>query len=433
MTDLEHIATDLRALARPLGELFYDPKNVRRHGDRNLQATRESLERFGQQKNVVARWSETGPPFMVVAGNGTLACAHALGWTHLAASVQRMDDKTALAYAIADNRTAELAEWDAVALDAAMRELEALDAGLAASLEFTAEERAFLLDEQATDPPAGEDPGPQEPPAAPKSKRGEVYLLGPHRLMCGDSTNAQDVSTLMNGEKARLMATDPPYLVDYDGTNHNSITRQHVENAAAGQKGGNTERWDDYNEASKTLFRDFIGCALPHLEDDAPIYQWHASRRQVLVEEAWTHHGLLIHQTIVWAKPSGVLTRSHMLWAFEPCFFGWKQGHQPGKDRRCPPSTTNVWNISAASIEMKGIHPTQKPLEVCRWPISWHLRSGELCYEPFGGSGTCIIAAALEGRRCNAMEMSPAFCDAIRLRWGAWARSAGVDPGPGAL
>ncbi len=433
MSDLGHIAEGLRPLARPLEDFVHDPRNARIHDERNQAATTASLREFGQQKNIVSRWREEGAPFVVVAGNGTLAAARALGWTHLAATVQRMDDKTAKAYAVADNRTAELATWDAKVLAEILAELKEEDPELEAALQISEEELDVMLADQAPEPPKGGDPGPQPPPAVPKSKRGEVYELGPHRLMCGDSTNAQDVSTLMNGEKARLMATDPPYLVDYDGTNHNSITRQHVENAAAGQKGGNTERWDDYNEASKTLFRDFIGCALPHLEDDAPIYQWHASRRQVLVEEAWTHHGLLIHQTIVWAKPSGVLTRSHMLWAFEPCFFGWKQGHQPGKDRRCPPSTTNVWNISAASIEMKGIHPTQKPLEVCRWPISWHLRPGELCYEPFGGSGTCIISAAMEGRRCNAMEMSEAFVDAIRARYGAWARSAGVDPGPGAL
>lgn len=119
------------------------------------------------------------------------------------------------------------------------------------------------------------------------------------------------------------------------------------------------------------------------------------------------------------------------MWSYEPCFYGWKEGHQPEPDRKPPPSQQNVWALDTKSLDVKGVHPTQKPLEVCRWPIRWHLREGELCYEPFGGSGTCLIAAAMEGRRCNAVELSPAFCDVIRKRWGGYARSAGLDVGDG--
>lgn len=431
---LDHIAEPLRALAVGCDELHEDPANARLHPDRNLDAVKASLARFGQRKPIVVRRDG----MVVMAGNGTLRAARALGWAHVAAVVIDEDPVTATGYAIADNRTAELAEWDGGALAKLIGELRAQDdEGLVAALGFSDREQEFLLralaeDVAADGPGAGaQDPGPQEPPAAPVSVPGEIYELGPHRLLCGDSTDAVTVARLMRGEKARLMATDPPYLVDYDGSNH-TTTRAHKERAARGGTDG-SKRWDDYNEASATLWADFIRVALPHLEDDAAIYQWHATRRQALVEQAWAENGLLVHQSVIWVKQRPVMTRSHLLWAHEPCFYGWKQGFQPERDRRPPPSMTTVWELGTTELDASGIHPTQKPLEVCRWPIQWHLRAGELCYEPFAGSGTCVIAAAMEGRRCYAVELSPAFCDAIRARWGAYARAAGVDPGSGAL
>jgi DNA modification methylase len=336
------------------------------------------------------------------------------------------NDHEAEAYLLADNQLTTAGGWDEEQLAAMMRDLEAASVSIA-DLGWSVDEIQALTADPA--PEGGDDPGPQEPPATPVSVVGEVYELGPHRLMCGDSTDPEMVARLMNGEKARLMATDPPYLVDYDGGNH-PYSKSHRD--AGRPEGEQDKRWDDYNEASKTLFDDFLRVALPHLFDDAPIYQWHAVKRQKLVEEAWEKNGLLFHQTILWVKPQGVLTRSDFMWAHEPCFYGWKQGNRPPKERRPPASTSNVWNLDARPQNLQ-IHPTQKPIEVCRWPISWHTLPGELCYEPFGGSGTCLMAAAMEGRRCFTMEKSPAFVDAIRRRWTVWAKTAGVDPGPGAL
>lgn len=427
--DLPYIAESLRPLAIPISTLASDPANARLHNDRNLAAIEGSLRVYGQRKPVVVR--KDG--MVVTAGNGTLEAAKRLGWTHLAAVVVDDDPITATGFAIADNRSAELATWDEEALGKLLRELRDEEVDLDA-LGWNDDELRALVDELegAADVPEGEDPGPSEPPEEPVSQPGEIYALGPHRLLCGDSTDAEAVARLMGGEKAVLMATDPPYLVDYDGTNHGYMTPVQRERAARGGSYGG-KRWDDYNEASATLWHDYIRVALAHLTDDAPIYQWHASRRQALVEQAWQENGLLVHQTIIWVKKRPVLTRSHFLWTYEPCFYGWKQGFQPERDRRPPSDTRNVWEIGTDTLDVKGVHPTQKPLEVCRWPIRWHMRPGELCYEPFGGSGTCVIAAAMEGRRCYAVELSPAFCDVIRKRWGAYARSAGIEPGSGAL
>jgi DNA modification methylase len=404
--------------------LVLDPENARSHDARSVEAIAASAGRFQQRKPLIVRRSDR----RVIAGNGFVAAARARGWKKVAVVWVDDDDATAKAFALADNRTAELSDWNRDVLREQLRALDPMD-DLVTSLGWDEDELIDLTFKKGDVVDGGEVP---EPPENPVSKPGEIYELGPHRLACGSSTDADLVAKLMGGEKARLMATDPPYLVDYDGNNHGMITRAHRMSASGGGTGGQ-KTWDEYNEASKTLFHDFIRVALPHLEDDAPIYQWHASRRQVLVEDAWAQNDLLVHQAIVWVKPSGVLTRSHMLWRYEPCFYGWKKGHQPAQDRRPPTTMTNVWEISKASIEESGLHPTMKPLEVCRWPIAWHLRADELCYEPFGGSGTCLISAAMEGRRCYTVELSPAFCDVIRRRYTKLANKNGLPKGSGCL
>ncbi len=261
------------------------------------------------------------------------------------------------------------------------------------------------------------------------SRRGVVYQLGPHRLLCGDSTNVNDVAYLMVGERAVLCATDPPYLVDYDGSNH----PQSFERERAGKD--NNKKWDEYNDpkASVEFFSAFIRAALETALIPTPaLYQWHASRRQALVEQAWEANGLFVHQQLIWVKSRPILTRSHFMWRHEPCFYGWLKGKPPALRPPLGGENTTVWTIDQKG-ESDGIHPTQKPLEIFARPISYHTAPGDICYEPFSGSGSQIIAAAKARRRCYAVELEPAFVDVARRRWTGWARSAGVDPGPGAL
>jgi len=147
-----------------------------------------------------------------------------------------------------------------------------------------------------------------------------------------------------------------------------------------------------------------------------PVYTWHASKRQSLLEQAWEQNGLLIHQTIIWSKPRGVLTRSWYLWRHEPCYAGWPKGKMPEKDRRPPTDATTVWEIDQTGTA--GIdHPTVKPVEIFARPIEYHTRRGEVVLEPFSGSGTQIVAAEKLGRRCRAMELAPAFVDVALRRW----------------
>jgi DNA modification methylase len=216
----------------------------------------------------------------------------------------------------------------------------------------------------------------------------------------------------MNGQKASLLATDPPYLVDYFGGNHP---------ASKGNKGkpGKDKHWDEYvdPEASVEFFRSFLSLALEHLKPNSAIYQWHAHRRQALVEQAWHQCGLLVHQQIIWLKARGVLTHSHYLWSHEPCFYGWREGRPPS--RKPPSNQRTVWELDQQGSSMN-IHPTQKPLELFMRPIEYHTEPGDICYEPFLGSGTQLIAADKLGRVCYALEREPQYMDVAVLRWEAF-------------
>ena len=271
-----------------------------------------------------------------------------------------------------------------------------------------------------------------EPPAEPISKRGDLWLLGDHKILCGDSTCAKDVARLMGGERAAMMATDPPYLVDYTGTNH----PQSFEREQAGKD--NNKNWDAYHdpETSVAFFSNFIRTALEHaLIENPACYQWHASRRQALVEEAWKANGLLWHQQIIWAKSRPILTRQHFMWQHEPAAYGWIEGRPPTLRPPVSGDCSTVWTIDNRADESKGggddkvEHPTQKPVAIFERPIGWHTRPGDIVYEPFSGSGSQIIAAERLGRRCFAMELAPEFVDVEIARWERFTGRKGVRAG----
>ena len=250
-----------------------------------------------------------------------------------------------------------------------------------------------------------------EPPEIAITKLGDTWLLGGHRLRCGDSTSKQEVALLCGEEKAKLMATDPPYLVDYQGGNH----PQSWSNKGKANK---DKHWDDYNEGDgAAFFSKFLKVALEVALTEKPaIYQWHATKRQALVEQAWLDNGLLVHQTLIWVKSRAVLTRSHYMWQHEPCFYGWVKGNIP--DGKPPCNMTTIWQIDSKIEDgASGIHPTQKPVETVIRPIEYHTQAGDMIYEPFSGSGTAIIAAETCKRRCYAMELSPVFVDVAVKRW----------------
>jgi len=223
----------------------------------------------------------------------------------------------------------------------------------------------------------------------------------------------------MADERAALMATDPPYLVDYDGGNHPQ-TWKDGRKVSSEEK---TRHWDAYTDHDQAVgfYREFVAVALAAALGERPaIYQWFAMMRMPIVTEAWAANGLKLHQVICWHKSRPVLGRCWFMWDYEPCAVGWVEGRQPEAARRPPANTRAVWDVDQKAGVEKGlgsVHPTIKAVELIRRPIAWHTRPGELIYEPFSGSGTAIIAAEMTHRRCSAIELAPQFVDVAVIRW----------------
>ncbi len=247
-----------------------------------------------------------------------------------------------------------------------------------------------------------------------------------HRLLCGDCTDPAQVRRLMQDERAILFCTDPPYLVGYDGTNHPGKSKriEKLKNKDWAATYGIT--WDEAS-ANPDLYEKFIRAAVDEaILPNSAWYCWHASRRQGMLESVWEKFGAFVHQQIIWAKDRPILTRSWYSWQHEPCFFGWVRPHKP--PRRAEDYPSSIWHIPTVAIGQKTEHPTSKPLEVFKIPMRQHTRAGELCYEPFAGSGSQIIAAEQLGRRCNAIEISPRYCDLIVRRFLTFVGSGAVSP-----
>jgi len=385
--------------------LFPNPANPRIN-DEAVPHVAASIRRFGWQQPIVAKRSGE-----VIAGHTRLKAAGELGHAQVPVVWFEGTDLDAAAFLIADNRTHTFSDWDDAALVGLLEELRREDA--LEGVGFDDQEIDRLLAELEAAGGEGEsleDPGPDDPPERPVTRRGDLWILGDHRLLCGDSTDAEDVARLMNGEEAALLATDPPYLVDYQGGNHPQSWHNRAE--------VKDKHWDDYvdPQSGVAFFTGWLAAALPHCREDVPVYQWHATRRQGLVEEAWKANGLLVHQTIIWAKARPVLTRCHFMWSHEPCFYGWPQGNMPKKPRLPDPAARTVWDVDQQG-QQDGFHPTQKPVELFRRPMTWHMLRGEVCLEPFSGSGTQIICAEELGRRCYAIELAPPFVDVAIKRW----------------
>lgn len=396
-----------------IADLVPDPRNTRKHGPRNLGVIAGSLREFGAARGIVIDESGT-----VLAGNGVLAAAAEAGIQGIrvvesdgseivAVRVSHLSPEAKARYAIADNRSAELADWDVDAIQRLLDEGADLDAFW---LEDELESLLAREDEVGavglTDPDAA-----PEPPVDPVTQVGDTWLLGPHRVLCGDSTNPEHVRRLMGGERSRLMPTDPPYLINYQGGNHPQSwsNKQEVKD----------KHWDDYREADgEAFFAGFLRVALDEALTTHPaIYQFLASIRHAMVERAWRECGLLLHQQLIWMKSRAVLTHSHYMWQHEPCFYGWVQGKQP--KRKPPANATTIMQVDQVG-EGPGLHPTQKPVELIRRMVLYHTVKNDVVYEPFGGSGTALIACELLGRRCFAMELAPEYCDVIVQRWEAF-------------
>jgi DNA modification methylase len=399
-------------------------RNPKKH---DLIGIKASMRRYG----FVAPLIENAATGLLAAGHGRKEAAQALKvetpnspprrvrleadgeWSlPVIRGVSFKDDKEAEEYLLADNRLAELGGWDEDQLGPMLLEISKRGAEVMLAVGWQAEDVEEMLKRLTGERDKGDDPGPLEPPMVPVARVGDLFILGDHRLLCGSSTNPGDVNRLMGTSKATLMATDPPYGVDYTA-------------AKAGMPvsglGDAQERWGDIENDNLTagqlrqFLDDVFGAAMAILAKGVGIYVWHPSGElNEVFRAALKHAKILVHRQIIWKKPGFVMTRSGMYhWAHEPCFYGWVQGNVPvwyGEKNQ-----TSVWEVSKDAG--KAVHPTQKPTELFEIPMRNHTKTGEVCYEPFSGSGTQIIAGEKLGRRVYAMEIEPRWVDAAILRW----------------
>ena len=290
----------------------------------------------------------------------------------------------------------------------------------------------------------GDDDSPEvDYEAEPDSKPGMVYELGPHRLIVGDSTKAEDIEKLMAGEKADLIVTDPPYNVDYEGSDGKKIKNDHMEDQSF---------LNFLISAFTAMFRV--------LKNGGVYYIWHADSEGFNFRSAVKQSGGLVRQCIIWVKNSLVLGRQDYQWRHEPCLYGWKAGAGHYWEGRRDLSTVfdetrGDWpkmskeqllaELKRYDQEVKTTiiyedkpkksdeHPTMKPVRLFERLMLNSSKAEDMVLDPFGGSGTTIITAAKTNRYARTMELDPHYCDVIRKRWTTWAKENGVEPGPGGL
>lgn len=396
----------------PLASLAPDPRNPRKMTDEARAGLGVSLETFGELGMVfndrtgqwvsghqrLERLQAAGAVEVVRTGSEGYIVHPKTGERFRVRFVDWDETKQRMANLVANNPhiAGDFTE-DAVAQ---LKELEDVEGF--AELELDALEAELAELSEGDDEAKGGECDPDDVPddVTPLSKRGDLWLLGDHRLMCGDSTSAEDVARLMDGERAVLMNTDPPYGIAY------------VSNAQSkGQAGEFAEIENDALDGPKLqeFLESVIRVAAPHLGETTAFYLWHPMLTQGTFFAA---ADILIHRQIIWVKPSLVFGRGDYHWRHELCFYGWVKGKRPpfyGERNQ-----TTIWEVGR---ENDKIHPTQKPVELFAIPMRNHTRSGEVVYEPFSGSGSQLIAAEQLGRRCYAMELEPKYVDVAVARW----------------
>jgi DNA modification methylase len=367
-----------------IASLVSDPNNARKHDDKNLEAIVGSLQAFGQRKPIVVSSDN-----VVVAGNGTIEAAKRLGWEKI--EIVRVPDDWSpdqiKAFALADNRTAELAAWSGEVLTAQLRELEFAGFDVA-EFGFAPVEIEFKSEEIHDEIP--------DLPVEPTSRLGDVWQLGKHRLICGDSTQESTFAKLMGDVKADLIITDPPYGVSYTG-GQNANKREMLLN-------------DDVN-----VFAESIPLGYVFSKPDAALYVWFAGSKGHLAFDAVRDADYQVRAMLFWHKLKahyGSFMSQYMP-KHEPLLYCHKRGESP--KWRGATNEVTVWEYDQPARNEH--HPTQKPVEVMTRAIKNSSDRGDVVLDFFLGSGSTLIACEQIDRVCYGVELDPKYVDVIIKRW----------------
>jgi DNA modification methylase len=386
--------SDMNVLTVRINELSTDPNNARKHNKKNIDAIKGSLRKFGQQKPIVIDRSN-----IVVAGNGTLEAAVQLGWAEIKAVVTDLSDFNKMAFALADNKTAELAEWDEEIVSQQLAMLDLQD--------FDVSDIGFDFDMPGDDTKGLTDPN--EVPEITQNvfgiKVGDVWQLGNHRLMCGDSTSKNNVSKLMDGQKADMVFTDPPYGVSYTKKTKEVFKSEEYTEIKNDEKSG-----DDL----KLFFKDVFTNIIKFLTDTCSYYvcspQGGDSEMMMMMMR---ESGMKCRHQIIWVKDAPVFSMGRLDYDYkhEPILYGWLKKHE---FQRKGSQDKSVWEFKRTENKL---HPTMKPVELIENAILNSTKSSHLVSDFFLGSGSTLIACEKTGRTCYGMELDEHYCSIIIKRW----------------
>ena len=378
----------IKIIEKDINELVPYENNARIN-DKAVDVVANSIKEFGFRNPCIIDKNN-----VLVAGHTRVLACKKLGITKVPCIIaDDLTEEQIKAFRIADNSSAQVAEWD---MDKLMAELETIDYdmskfGLAeqiAEIEKIIEENKEVQDDDYEMPEDIEI----------RIKAGEVWQLGRHRLMCGDSTRHEDVEKLMDGNLADMVITDPPYNVAYEGKTEDALK---IENDSMSS--------DDFLNFLNSAF----SCMYNALKDGGAFYVWFASREHINFETALKMNDLKVREELIWVKNSMTLGRQDYQWRHEPCLYGWKEGasHNWYNDR----SQTTVLEFNKPN--RNDIHPTMKPVDLFAYQIKNSSKQGDLVLDLFGGSGTTLIACEQIGRKANIMEFDEKYATAIIDRW----------------
>jgi len=367
----------------------YNPRKDLKPGDAEYEKLKRSIEQFGYVEPVI--WNKvTG---RVVGGHQRLKVLQDMGITEVDCVVVEMDEEKEKALNIALNKIS--GEWDREKLALLITDLQGTDFDVSLT-GFDPAEIDDLFKDSVKDGVKDDDFDVEDELKNPTfSKPGDVWKLGRHRLVCGDSTKAETYDLLMNGTKANLVITDPPYNVNYEGS------------------AGKIKNDNMANDAFYNFLLDAYTQMHGAMADDASIYVFHADTEGLNFRKAFADAGFYLSGCCIWKKQSLVLGRSPYQWQHEPCLYGWKKNgkHQWYTGRK----ETTIWEFDKP--KKNGDHPTMKPIPLLAYPIMNSSMSNSVVLDPFGGSGSTLIACEQTDRICYTIELDEKFCDVIVRRY----------------
>lgn len=415
---------------RAISQLKAYPKNAKQHPPEQIDQLVESIDQFGFTIPLLI--DEKG---LILAGHGRLLAAEKRGMTHVPCLVARgWSAEKKRAYVIADNRLSENGIWDRQILGAELGNLQLQGFNLDV-LGFAPGEVAALI-AMATKVEGDPDDAPA-PPESPVTREGDLWLLGAHRVLCGDSTSPVAVARLLAGAKPHLMVTDPPYGVEYDPNWRNEAVRSNGV-AVGGRATGKVQ--NDERADWREVWALFPG---------AIAYVWHGGLHAGAVQMSLKAAKFNIRAQIVWVKNYMIIGRGNYHWQHEPLYYAQREGAKDDHwrfepdheiatyavklgetaDWRGGRKQTTVWTIDVVKNDTG--HGTQKPVECMKRPIENNSKGGDLVFDPFLGSGTTLIAAHGIGRVCLGLELDPSYCDVIVQRWQTYTGGLAVHEATG--